>query len=438
MNRNKIKFSAAAVLASGSLFVAAESARACEHCIPGIELHGGSDDTITVGGGQGLTQAILSTPSLSSRSSARAKLFLDFDGVFYDGTWGGNTPGGNGYVDAYDTDGNAASFTAGEMNAINRIWQRVAEAYSPFDIDVTTIDPGTYRQREAARVVIGGDNAWMGGGGGWAYVGGFTSQDDTQGHTSWVFPDNLGNGNVHYTASATIHEAGHQLGLSHQRRYDDSGDPLDGGYDYGDNRSAPHMGVTYNSNRGLWSNGTIGWNTGPVYQDDLAKLSSTTENRYSNYWNGFGFREDDFGDALATALDLGMVTDEGFSNFGVIEESTDRDLMRFTIGAQAELTLDVINAPEFGMLDARLFIWDELGSLLANIDPAEDLSAAGDGLHASWAGILDAGSYFVGVGSHGEYGDIGQWYLTAGVTLIPEPSFAAIGGLAALLLRRRR
>lgn len=438
MNRSEIRFAVAAVAASSGLLYAAGSARACEQCLPGMELHGGLDDMMRVGGGAGLAEASLSTPLLSSRPSASAKLFLDFDGVYYDGTWAGKTPGGDGYVDAYDTDGDPTSFSAGELNAIDRIWQRVAEAFSPFDVDVTTLDPGNYRQRDAARVVIGGSNDWYGGAGGVAYVGGFTWDDDTQGHTSWVFPKNLGNGNVHNTASATIHEAGHQFGLSHQRRYDDNGNALDSGYDYGDDYTAPHMGVTYNTNRGLWSDGTINWNDGPIYQDDIEKLSSTSGDRYGNYWNGFGLREDDFGDLLSAAQDLGVVTDEGFSAAGVIEESTDVDLLRLTFDAQAQLSLEVINAPEFGMLDARLMLWSEGGSLLANIDPAENLNVTGDGLHANWTGVLDAGSYFVGVGSHGEYGDVGQWYLSGGVSLIPEPSLAAIGGLAMLLLRRRR
>lgn len=438
MKQMRSRWTVAAVVATSGVLIAAGQATACDQCIPGFDLHSGYDDTLAIGGGDGAAQASLSVPALSSRSSASAKLFLDFDGVYYQGTWSGKTPGGDGYVDAYDTDGNASSFTNSELNAINRIWQRVAEAYSPFDVDVTTIDPGNYGQREAARVVIGGDNTWMGGGGGWAFVGGFTHSDNSQGHTSWVFPKNLGNGNVHNTASAAIHEAGHQLGLSHQRRYDSNGNPLDGGYDHGDSRTAPHMGVTYSTNRGLWSDGTIGWNNGPIYQDDLAKLTSTSGSRYGNYWNGFGYREDDFGDTFETAVDLGSLTDGGFSAAGVIEQSTDRDLLQFTLGAQAQLSLDVINAPEFGMLDARLLLWNEAGGLLANIDPAENLNAVGDGLHASWGGILDAGSYFVGVGSHGGYGDIGQWYLTGDVNLIPEPSTAVFGGLALLLLRRRR
>lgn len=435
----KRRTSALAIAAVCVSFVSADAAWANDlGGIAGTGLSGDMAGAQGVSGGHGRAESSLSAPSLSSRPSATAKLFLDFDGVYYNGNWAGKTPGGDGYVEAYDIDGDPTTFTAAELNRIDRIWQRVAEAYSPFDIDVTTIDPGSYARREVARVVIGGDNKWYGSGGGVAYVGGFTWADDSAGHTSWVFPKNMGNGNVHNTASATIHEAGHQFGLSHQRRYDDDGNALDNGYDRGDKLTAPHMGVTYYSNRGLWSDGTIGWNDGPVRQFDLRRLASTSGNRAGGgYWNGFGFREDDYGDAFATAMDLGTVTEAGFTLSGVIEQNTDRDLMRFTIEADAEVTLDVINAPEFGMLDAMLLVWDDMGTLLADVDPAEDLSAVGAGLHSNWESLLEAGSYFVGIGSHGGYGDVGQWYLTGSVTLIPEPSLAAFAGLAGLLLRRR-
>ena len=43
---------------------------------------------------------------------------------------------------AWDTGGNAAVFDDAERTAIQTIWQSVAEDYAPFDVDVTTADPG--------------------------------------------------------------------------------------------------------------------------------------------------------------------------------------------------------------------------------------------------------------------------------------------------------
>ncbi len=43
---------------------------------------------------------------------------------------------------AFDMDGNRASFTNAERAAIIDIWRAVAEDFAPFDVDITTEDPG--------------------------------------------------------------------------------------------------------------------------------------------------------------------------------------------------------------------------------------------------------------------------------------------------------
>ena len=43
---------------------------------------------------------------------------------------------------AYSKDGDPA-FSAAELDAVQEVWARVAEDYAPFNIDVTTEDPGT-------------------------------------------------------------------------------------------------------------------------------------------------------------------------------------------------------------------------------------------------------------------------------------------------------
>ena len=54
-------------------------------------------------------------------------------------------PAGN--YPAWTLDGDAATFNDAEREAIQTIWQRVAEDYAPFDVDVTTQDPGLPRSR---------------------------------------------------------------------------------------------------------------------------------------------------------------------------------------------------------------------------------------------------------------------------------------------------
>src|SRR5262245_15905540 len=79
-------------------------------------------------------------PVLSSNPSATAKLYLDFDGDS-GGAWNSFNVSA---VPAYGTDSDPTTFSATELTNIQRIWTRVAEKFAPFNIDVTTVNPGTF------------------------------------------------------------------------------------------------------------------------------------------------------------------------------------------------------------------------------------------------------------------------------------------------------
>ena len=105
---------------------------------------------------------------------------------------------------AYDIDGDPTSFSNQEIANISEIWARVAEKYSPFNIDVTTVDPSpvnhTYAHKQVAEIIIGGSNSWTGQNvGGISYTGGFFVGFFP--NISFVFPSALGN-NVMDTAEA--------------------------------------------------------------------------------------------------------------------------------------------------------------------------------------------------------------------------------------------
>lgn len=113
----------------------------------------------------------------------------------------------------YNTDDNPATFSAAELQNIQYIWQRVAEDYAAFDVDVTTETPppealprsSSNDTTFGARVLISRDwtanNTKPCGCGGFAYLGVF---DDTTDYykPAWVFFDRLGNGNEKYVAEA--------------------------------------------------------------------------------------------------------------------------------------------------------------------------------------------------------------------------------------------
>src|SRR4051794_2377695 len=78
-----------------------------------------------------------SLPSLSSLPGAPAALYLDLHGEAQQ-NWGMATVPA---IPAYDIDSDPTTFSAQELSNIQLIWQRVAEAYSPYNINVTTVDP---------------------------------------------------------------------------------------------------------------------------------------------------------------------------------------------------------------------------------------------------------------------------------------------------------
>ncbi len=154
--------------------------------------------------------AALAVPEYSSLPGAHAKVYLDFGGTTI-ASWGSYSPG---TIPAYDTNGTTASFSATELANIRQIYVRVAEKFSPFNVNVTTVDPGNLNNKETARIIVGGNSNWYGSAvGGVAYRGGFTSGSSNIG---WAFPAHLSGGNPKTVAECIAHEAGHLMWLNHQ------------------------------------------------------------------------------------------------------------------------------------------------------------------------------------------------------------------------------
>ncbi len=354
----------------------------------------------------GALHPLSALPVLDSLPGAAATLYLDFDGHF-ESRWGSYS---NITTPVFDTDGDAATFSDAELAAIRRIWQSVAEDYSPFDINVTTVVPPSFANGAAQRISIGGSGSWLGNYGGVSYLNSFTN---ALVNTSYVFPDHLGHGTPKYVAEATSHEAGHAFGLEHQSQFDDAGKKVAEYYAGPGDGTAPIMGNSYKAERGLWWSGSPS-SAATAIQDDLTVLARPQ--------NGFGFRADDYGDTTFTAFEVPVVGG-AFTVAGVVAQTTDRDVFAFQTGA-GRVRLTVALAVGVNDLDARLELQDAAGTVLAAADPDDSFGATLD---------LDvaAGAYRAVVMSHGRYGDVGQYALSGAVV----PTDGRVNASAKLIVK---
>ncbi len=162
---------------------------------------------------------------LHSRPGSQRVLYLDFDGHVISGTaWNSLYAQDTWTAPAFSTDADPTTFSDAERAVVIDVWRRVAQDYAPFDVDVTTQDPGQDAITRSGstdalfgtRVLISPDaTQTQCGCGGRAYV---DVVDRTSNHAyyqpAWVYPQALSNSSK-YIAEAASHEAGHNFGLSH-------------------------------------------------------------------------------------------------------------------------------------------------------------------------------------------------------------------------------
>lgn len=349
----------------------------------------------------------------------------------FEGCWLGICAFGydNVSTPVFDVDGNSSTFSPDEVSRITEIWRRVAEDYAPFNINVTTVNPGTFSDRRGLRVAIGGrwQDWYDTAAGGVSYRGSFTDSDEV--NTVYVFARTQLN-DPKFIADAASHESGHAFGLRHQGVFASNGWLVDE-YNPGTSLKAPLMGNSYKAARSTWWNGPsfsvsipgpFGY-TGQnqvYYQDDMAEIARSD--------NGFGYRQDDHSDNPVFATPLAQTTLTPFvlgrasvSGSGIIGRTSDVDYFTFTTtGGMATLTVNVASVG--ANLDAVLELRNASGTLIARADPDTILAA-------SVTANLAPGRYTLAVRSHGEYGDVGQYTVTGTIA-----AGGVIGGSSTVVL----
>jgi len=344
-----------------------------------------------------------SLPALNSSPLAKATIFLDFDGQFVNASlWNGGTPfycSPSGLSDVQ----------------ITEVFNRVAEDYRPFNINITT-DSAVFLAApltQRMRIIITPTSAWFTGVGGISYTGSFIWGDDTPG---FVFSDRLV-----YTkniAECCTHESGHTLGLSHQAKYSSTCALItvyNDGIGSGEIGWAPVMGNSYGRN-------LSGWNNGPtpsgctIDQDNLSVITSR---------NGFTYRPDDYSNDPKTNPAVIDVSGFQFSKEGIISTNTDKDAFRFDLSKECSFRF---YAKPFSVgdnnagadLDIKATLYNSSRQVIQVYDPATILNVTIDT-------TLSAGTYFVVLEGTGNinttnYGSLGSYFISgvyAPLTVMP-------------------
>lgn len=390
-----------------------------------------------------LTDAFL----LNSLPGSNRTIYLDFTGHSLVGTYwqdGGtlanesiNYTNEQMQMPAYDVDGNTATFSNLERRNIIDAWSAIAEDYAPFNVNVTTADPG-----EAALLRSSGTDTIYGmralitnntnaiaaecGCGGVAYVGVFGNAG-TFGNTymgpSLNFAQNWFSGKT--ISDVVSHEVGHNVGLSH-----DGTDSQ--GYYGGRDGWAPIMGVGYYEPLVQLSNGT--------YSTEAGEAANNTEDDYVvAVSNGLPLRTDDYGDTQETATAL----TNGTNKSGFISTSADVDYFSFTATATSH-DVSVTSPSLSSNLDVQAELFDSSGTLLSTTNP--DLFRVGvnsaTGLAAVFTATTTPGeTYYIaldGVGygpgtttGYSDYGSLGEYRIhVSGPKVIYPSGTVSISGTA--------
>ena len=386
------------------------------------------------------TVPISSPPAFHSKPGAPFHIYMDFNGAYVTGkAWtysDGTTTWSTWDCDAWSSDSDRTTFSVSEQNDIRRMWERVAEDYAPFNVNVTTdvaFDPVNYTgdKNKVGWLLTTPTTDKNGvrcphyGYGGVAYVNVFGRSDFfSRYQPAWVTPMGAAN-----TAEAASHEMGHNMGLSH--------DGLTTGAAYYGGHAAttsapswgPIMGTGYSRNVSQWSR-SIEYYNGNQTQDDLTIIAGKVS-----------YRTDDHGDTNPTAT---AWTQSPVNQLGLVENTNDPDVFTFTTGAgTVSFTANTYRCDTQtwgGNLDAILELYDASNNLVASANPAADTNAT---LSTS----VPAGTYYLVLkpsaagtplsstpSGYTIYGSLGYYNITGSYQPANAPGSLAVtpaGGLSA-------
>jgi len=354
---------------------------------------------------------------LHSRPGATKTIFVDFNGGALSKTaWNNNEGVTSWKTRPYDTDGNPKSFSAAEVNAMAGIWHQIAEDYAPFDVDVTTDDPGkqgpnnawilvTHSEARSANPLPSPSSSSV------AYMNVFGFGQTAFYSPVIVYYNNLGNPDA--IAEASSHSIGHNLGLSH-----DGTSGSANAHGKGKVSWAPIMSIDHRYQVTQWSNGD---RLGSVNkQNDIGVLIGT-----------LGLRRDDHDDSRYEKGTPLVINNKGqikvstpetdptnlhSENKGIIEQKDDTDVFVMNVGTGM---VDITVTPPWhafnqdphrgANLDVHVALYNAAGKLVAEHDPGNETNSnlntkvTAGRYKLQVKGVGNTASAYSGSGSLGQY-----------------------------------
>ena len=376
--------------------------------------------------------SVTNPPAYSSKPGSTNVLFLDFNGHVVSNTiWNTDYTQTVWNTTPFDTDGDDTTFSDLEQRYIKQIWERVAEDYTPFDVNVTTVQPASWNRRTGHALITpttdaDGKRCPHYGYGGIAYVNVFNDSSysyNAAGCYSPAWVTIMSGDSYANTAEAATHELGHNLGLSHDGT---STQEYYNGHAATTNAASwgPIMGAAYGRNISEWSKGE--YYDADQTQDDLAIISAK-----------MAYKADDHGSNSAAATPV-AVNGLSVTATGLVGRTSDRDVFSLFSGAGSVVLSAVpyrcTNGTWGGNGDLVLLLCSSNGTVLAS----NNVAAAA---YASVTQSVSAGTYFAHVYPAGAgdpsnatrsgytaYGVLGAYVVTGQVAAGTEaPSFTPLG-----------
>jgi hypothetical protein len=367
-----------------------------------------------------------------SKLGAPNVIFLNFSGETVQSTaW--NTSLSRSVIPAlpYSSDADRTTFSDSEQLSIRRIWQRVSEDYSAFNVDVTTERPATFTTKTAMAVITrntdsNGQPNPSSTAGGVSYVGVFGNSTFASYRPAWIYDNNLA-GEESYIAEATSHEIGHNMGLSHDGATDGRDYYL--GHGTGDTSWAPIMGAGYGRNVTQWSKGD--YYLANNAQDDLATMAGKLSYRTDDHGNTLSSASPlviDGGGVIASTTPETDPANASPANKGILERNTDVDWFSFASGSgPVSLRINPWITPgalaKGGDIDIEVDLYDETGKLLltnnsVSLTYATIQTNLSEGVYYLSIRNVGTGDPFSSTPTgYSSYGGIGQYFISG--TVVP-------------------